>query len=114
VGYCLLAFYWFVSLLETFVTEIVVVPLVTIVLVSDFRSAFMASAFFWQLFLITSGGTNRFALIYASFASKIALCGPLIGPGHLLVLFSTFCNYFHIVLVCFGSIVGEPTLFSFL
>jgi hypothetical protein len=93
--------------METFVAEIVVVPLFTTILVSDFSSAFMASAFFRRLFLITSGGTNRFALIYASFASETALCGPLIGPGHLFVLFPTFYNYFRIVLVCFGSIVGE-------
>jgi hypothetical protein len=62
--------------------------------------------------MVLSGGSNRFALIYAPFATT--LCGPLRGPGHLFDLFFTLCNYFSTILVCFGSVVGEPTLFLFL
>ena len=61
VGYYLLTFYWFVSLVETFVTELVLVPLFTTVLFTDFSSAFIASASFRWLLLVTSGGSNRFA-----------------------------------------------------
>jgi hypothetical protein len=114
VGYCLLAFYWFVSLVETFVTELVLVPLFTTVLFTDFSSAFIASVSFWWLLLVTSGGSDRFALICAPIASETALRGPLRGPGRLFVPFSTFYNYLCIALICFGSIVGEPTPFSFL
>ena len=39
VGYCLLALYWVVSLMETFITKFVLVPLFTTVLVTDFSSA---------------------------------------------------------------------------
>ena len=113
MGYCLLVFYWFVSLVETFVTELVLVPLFTTVLFTDFSNAFIALASFWWLILVTSGGLDRFALICAPFASETALRGPLRGSGHLFVPFPTFCNYFRIVLICFGSIVGEPTPFSF-
>jgi hypothetical protein len=114
VGYCLLAFYWFVSLVQTFITELVLVPLFTTVLFTDFSSAFIASASFRWLLLVTSGGSNRFALICAPFASETTLRDPLRGRGHLFVPFPTFCNYFRTALVCFGSIIGEPTPFSFL
>jgi hypothetical protein len=46
VSYCLLVFYWFVSLAETFVIEFVLVNLFTTVLFTDFSSAFIASASF--------------------------------------------------------------------
>jgi hypothetical protein len=114
VGYCLLAFYWFVSLVKTFVTDLVLVPLFTTVLFTDFNSTFIASVSLWWLLLVTSGGLDRFALICAPFASKTVLCGPLREPGYLFVPFPTFCNYFCTVLVCFGSIVGEPIPFLFL
>ena len=114
VGYCLLVFYWFVSLVETFVTEFVLVPLFTTILFLDFSNAFIALASFLWLLLVTSGGSDRFTLICAPFASETALRDPLRRPGHLFVPFPTFCNYFSIALVCFGSIVREPTPFSFL
>ena len=114
VGYCLLTFYWFVSLAETFVIEFVLVPLFTIVLVTDFSSTFIASASFRWLLLVTSGDSYRFALICVPFAYETALCNPLRGLGHLFFLFPTFCNYFRTTLVCFGSIIGEPTPFLFL
>ena len=66
------------------------------------------------LLLVRSGGLDMFALICSPFASKTALRCPLRGPGHLFVPFPTFCNYFRTALVCFRSIVGKPTLFSFL
>jgi hypothetical protein len=113
VGYCLLTFYWFVSLVETFVTELVLVPLFTTVLFTNFSIAFIALTSFRWLLLVTSGGSNMFALICAPFASETALRGPLRGLGHLFAPFPTFCNYFRIALACFGSIVGEPTPFSF-
>ena len=114
VGYCLLVFYWFVSLVETFVTELVLIPLFITVLFTDFSSVFIALASFRWLLLVISGGLDRFALICAPFASETALCGPLRGSGHLFVLFPTFCNYFCTALVYFGSIVRELTSFSFL
>jgi hypothetical protein len=40
VGYSLLTFYWFVSLVETSVTELVLVHLFTTILFTDFSSAF--------------------------------------------------------------------------
>jgi hypothetical protein len=114
VGYCFLAFYWFVSLVKAFVTELVLVLLFTTVMFMDFCSAFITSVSFWWLLLVTSGGSDRFALICAPFASETALCGPLRGPCHLFVSFPMFYNYFCTALVCFGSIVGESTPFSFL
>jgi hypothetical protein len=89
----------------------VLVPLFTTVLVTDFSSAFMALTSFWWLLLVTSRDTDRFTIICAFFASETALCDLLRGPDHLLVLFPMFSNYFHSVLVCFGSIIGESTLF---
>jgi hypothetical protein len=99
---------------ETFVTEFVLVPLFTAVLVTDFSSVFIASASFRWLLLVTSRGSNRFALVCAPSASEIVLHGPLKEPGHLFVPFLTFCNYFRTALICFGSIVVESTSFSFL
>jgi hypothetical protein len=58
-------------------------------------------------------GSNRFALICAHFTSITSLCGPLIGPGHLFDIFPTICNYFNIVLVCFGFVIGESISSSF-
>jgi hypothetical protein len=114
VGYCLLAFYWFVYLVETFVTELVLVLLFTTVLFTDFSSAFIALVSFWWLLLVISGGSDRFALICAPFAFETAFCSPLRGSGHLFVSFPTFCNYLCTALVCFRSIVRETTPFSFL
>ena len=55
---------------------------------------------------------DRFALIYAPFAT--ALYGILRGSDQLFDLLPTLCNYLSTILVCFGSVVGEPTLFLFL
>jgi hypothetical protein len=46
VGYYLLAFYWFVSLVKTFVIELVLVPLFTTILLMDFSSVFITSTSF--------------------------------------------------------------------
>jgi len=76
----------------------------------DFNNAFTASASFrWLLF--PSEGTDRLVLIRTSLPFVTALCGPLRGPGHLFDIFLAICIYFSTVLVCFWSIVREPTLF---
>ena len=77
----------------------------------DFDNASFASFSFWLMLLVPSGGSHKFSLICAIFTSTIALCSPLRGPSHSFDPFSTLYNYFYTVLVCFWSIIGEPTPF---
>lgn len=114
MGYCLSFLMWFYFFVETFVTEFVLVPLFSVAPDADSNSASTASTFFRWLSLFPSTGLDMFTLIYAFLASIIALCGLLRGPGHLFNLFSTLYDYFSTDLVCFWSIVKEPTLFSFI
>jgi hypothetical protein len=51
-------------------------------------------------------------LICFPFTFITALSGPLKGSDNLFVSFPTFCSYLCVVLVCFGSNVGESTPFS--
>jgi hypothetical protein len=93
----------------------VLVPLFSAVPDSNFNNAFITLASFGWLLLFPSESTYRLVLICTSLASVTALCGPLRGPSHLFDSFSTLCNYFSTVLVCFESIVGKATfLFFFL
>jgi hypothetical protein len=78
---------------------------------SNFDSASFASSSFCLMLLVPSGGSHRFSLICTIFAFTTALCGPLRGLGYSFDPFSTLYNYFYIVLVCFWSIVREPTPF---
>jgi hypothetical protein len=99
---------------ETFVIEFVLVLLSSTIPNSDFNSASTTSASFRWLLLFPSGDSDRFALICAHFASVTALSDLLREPSHLFDPFPIICNYFINVLVCFGSIVGEPTPFLFI
>jgi hypothetical protein len=96
---------------ETLVFEFVSVHIFSAVQDSDLNSAFTVSTSFgWLLF--SSDSTDKLILIYTSLAYVTTLCCSLRRPGHLFDSFLNICNYFTIVLVCFGSIVGEPTHFS--
>jgi len=99
---------------ETFVTGFVMIPLFTVVPSSDYDNAFSASASFWSLLLIPSGGLDRFSLLYAHFASITTLCNSLRGLSYLFDHFLTFCSYFRTVVICFAFVVGKSTTFSFL
>jgi hypothetical protein len=77
VGYYLLAFYSFVSLVKTFIIEFMLVHLFITILVMDFSSVFIASTSFWRLLLVTSRVLDRSTLIGTPFASETALRGPL-------------------------------------
>ena len=80
-----------------------VVPLFSVVSLSDYDNAFSASTSLgWLCRWFYTGFSDRLALIYFSFVSVIALCNPLRGSSHLFVPFLTYCNYFYVVLVCFG------------
>ncbi|XP_059457838.1 uncharacterized protein LOC132187516 [Corylus avellana] len=94
---------------EAFVTSLVLVPLSSSIPATDFDSAYSTLASFRWLMLFPSGGSNRFDLIWAPFASVTASCGSLRGPGHLFVPFLMLCNYFCTVIVCFRFVVGKPT-----
>jgi hypothetical protein len=78
---------------------------------SNFDSAYFASSSFCLMLLVPSGGSCRFSLICTIFAFTTALCGPLRGLGYSVDPFPTLYNYLYIVLVCFWSIVREPTPF---
>jgi hypothetical protein len=91
----------------------VVDPLSSTVLVSNYDSAFSALTSFRWLFLVSSGGSNMFALISPSFTSVTTINNHLKGLGHLFDQFLTVYNYFCTVLVCFGFVVGESILFWF-
>jgi hypothetical protein len=114
MGCCLLAFRRFGLTVETIATKFMLVHLFPAVSTSDFESAYSTSAFFQWLLLVPSESSCRFTLICVHFASISALCGPMKRSGHLFDQFPTFCNYFRTILICFGSVVGESTLFSFL
>jgi len=90
---------------------LVLVPLYSAVSYLDSNSASTASASFGWLSLFPSRGKDRPALLCAPLAFVITLCGPLRGPGHFFDLFPTLYNYFSIVLVWFGSIVGSSPIF---
>jgi hypothetical protein len=64
------------------------------------------------LLQVSSGNAVGLVLIYFPFTFIIALSGPLKGPDHLFVPFPTFCSYLYVVLVWFGSNVGESIPFS--
>jgi hypothetical protein len=102
------------SLWETFIFEFVFILFFSIVSDSGFNSAFTTSAFFGWLLLIPSGGIDRLVLLCTSLTYKTALYSPLKELSHLFVPFLTFCIYFSTILVCSGSIIGEPTPFSFI
>jgi hypothetical protein len=95
----------------TFIAVLVVDPFPFIVLISDYDSAFLTLASFTWLLFVLSGSSDRFTLICVTFAYEIAFYGSLRGPGHSFNPFSTIYNYFYTVLVCFESIVDEPTTF---
>jgi hypothetical protein len=99
------------SLGETTVFEFVLGFLFLVVLLLDSNNAFTVSTICWWLLLLSSGDGDGFVLICISLTFKIGLRGPLKGPGHLIVLFLTFCNYFSTALVWFRSPVGNPPLF---
>jgi hypothetical protein len=90
------------------------VPLFFTVSDANFSSASTTSASFRWLSLFPSRCSDRFVLISVSLASVIALCDSLRGLYHLFNQFLTLCNYFSTVLDCFGSIIEEPTSFSFI
>lgn len=112
MGCCLPTLRHFDLIVEIFVAEFVLVPLFPTVPTSDYDSVCSASASFWWLLSVLRG-LDRFAIICALIAYVTALCSPLKGPSNLFYPFSTFCIYFHTVLVCVGF-VGSPPNFSFL
>jgi hypothetical protein len=73
VGCCLSAFRCFDLIVETFITEFVLVSLFFAVPSLDYYSAFSASDSFWWLLLVPSRRSNKFALICAPFVSVIIL-----------------------------------------
>jgi hypothetical protein len=93
------------------VFEIVLISLFTAVIFSDSNSVFTVPAIFWWLLQISSGDSVGLVLICFSFIFETALGGPLKGPGHLFVSFSTFYKYLTAVSVWFGSNVRESTPF---
>jgi hypothetical protein len=99
---------------ETIVSGFMLVPLFFAFPDLDYYSTCTTSVTFGWLLLFPSGDTYRLALHCATLAFLTALCDPLSGPGHLFDQFPTFCNYFSIILVWFGSIIREPIHFSFL
>jgi hypothetical protein len=103
VGCYLLGLWHFDHFVETFVIGFVVVPLFSAVPLLDYDNAFSSSTSLWGLSLVLYGGLDRLVLICSPLAFVIALCGPLRGPCHLFVPFSTYCNYFYAVLVCFWA-----------
>jgi hypothetical protein len=113
MGSCL-ALWRFDLTVETFVIEFVLAPVFPAVPTLDFDNAYLASASFRWLLLVLSGGSDRFTLVCAIFATITSLCGSLRGPCHLFDKFLIFSNYFYTTLVYFESVVGEPALFSFL
>lgn len=97
---------------KTLVFGFVFVPLFSTVLDLDYYNSSTTSATFTWLLLFPSGGTNGPVLLFVPLAFLTALCGTLRGSDNLFNPFSTFCNYFNVVLVWFESNVGEPTHFS--
>jgi hypothetical protein len=114
VGCCLPVFNCFVLIMETFVTVFGLVSLFSVVHDVDYNNAFLNSASFRWLLLVPCGGSDRFTFICAHFAFVTALCSHLRGLSHLFDQFLTICSYFCTVLVYCGSVVEEPTPFSFL
>jgi hypothetical protein len=92
----------------------VLVPLFFAVPDFDYFSASTASTIFGWLLLFLSTGTDGLALLCTPLAFLTALCSSLRGLGHLFNQFPDICIYFNTVLFLFGSIVGEPTSFSFI
>lgn len=111
VRYCLLAPLFFDSLVETFVAGLVLVPLSSIVHVSNYNNASLASTSFQWLLMFPSKGSDRFALIRTPFASVTTLYSSLRRPGYLFDSFLILHMYFCTFLVRFGFIIEEPTLF---
>jgi hypothetical protein len=102
VGYCLSNLTWFYLLGEIFVTKFALVTLSSAVSDSNSNSVSilpLQSSFGDCRYQFSSG--DRFASICAHVAFVTALCNSLRGPGHLFDPFSTICNYFSIILVCF-------------
>jgi hypothetical protein len=102
----------FLFLRESIVFEFVLITLFIVVQFMDFISVVTVLPIFWWLLQVSSGNVVGLVLIYFPFTFIIALSGPLKGPDHLFVPFPTFCSYLYVVLVWFGSNVGESIPFS--
>jgi hypothetical protein len=76
LGYCLPVISRLDLDVEAFVTGLVLVPLSSSILATDFDSACSTSTSFRWLMLFSSGGLDRFALIGAHVASVTTLCDP--------------------------------------
>jgi len=98
-------------LCETTAFKIVLVSLFTAIIFPYSNNVFTIYVIFWWLLQASSGDAIGLVLIYFSFTFETTLCGPLKGPGHLFVKFSTFCKYLNVVFVSLGLMLGSPPLF---